>query len=142
MRMHFDIDFSDRARDNLKGFRKRDQQVLVDAIDVQLTDEPTRPTRNRKRLEDNPLAPWELRVGNLRLLRCQRRGGRRGHRGRGAQSPQQVVHWWRGDRIMKAVAVEDTTMTAEELARMAEKEPVILTAQWRAAGCGQGRFRL
>lgn len=68
MRMHFDIDFSDRARDNLKGFRKRDQQVIVDAIDVQLTDEPTRPTRNRKRLEDNPLAPWELRVGNLRVF--------------------------------------------------------------------------
>ncbi len=28
---------------------------------------------------------------------------------------------------MKMVAVEDTAMTAEELARMAEKEPVILT---------------
>jgi hypothetical protein len=28
---------------------------------------------------------------------------------------------------MKTVAMEDTTMTAEELAKMAEKEPVILT---------------
>ena len=28
---------------------------------------------------------------------------------------------------MRAVAVEDTALTAEELARMAEKEPVILT---------------
>jgi mRNA-degrading endonuclease RelE of RelBE toxin-antitoxin system len=66
--MTFDIDFSDRARDNLKGFRKRDQQIIVDAIDVQLTDEPARPTRNRKPLGDNPLAPWELRVGNLRIF--------------------------------------------------------------------------
>jgi hypothetical protein len=28
---------------------------------------------------------------------------------------------------MKAIAVENTTMTAEELARMAAKEPIILT---------------
>jgi len=26
------------------------------------------PVRNRKRLRPNPLAPWELRVGDLRVL--------------------------------------------------------------------------
>jgi len=61
--MDFEIELSDRARDNLKGFRKRDRQVIADAIDVQLRNEPARPTRNRKPMEDNPLAPWELRVG-------------------------------------------------------------------------------
>jgi mRNA-degrading endonuclease RelE of RelBE toxin-antitoxin system len=40
----------------------------VDAIEVRLTHEPGKPTRNRKRLEDNPLAPWELRVGDFRVF--------------------------------------------------------------------------
>lgn len=66
--MDFEIELSDRARDNLKGFRKRDRQVIADAIDVQLRNEPTRPTRNRKPMEDNPLAPWELRVGDFRVF--------------------------------------------------------------------------
>ena len=66
--MDFEIEFSEPARDHLKRFRKRDQQVLLDAIDGQLTNEPDRPTRNRKRLEDNPLAPWELRVGDFRIF--------------------------------------------------------------------------
>jgi mRNA-degrading endonuclease RelE of RelBE toxin-antitoxin system len=43
--MAFDIDFSQRARDNLKLLRKRDQQIIVDAIDTHLTDQPDHPTR-------------------------------------------------------------------------------------------------
>ena len=66
--MAFDIEFSDRARENLKEFRKRDQQILVDAIAAKLTDEPDKPTRQRKKLQDNELAPWELRVGDFRVF--------------------------------------------------------------------------
>lgn len=66
--MTFEIEFSPRALENLKRFRKHDQQVVVDAVEVQLTHEPGKPTRNRKPLEDNPLAPWELRVGDLRIF--------------------------------------------------------------------------
>ncbi len=66
--MRFRIEFSNRARDNLLGLRKREQQVIVDAIEVHLTREPQKPTRNRKQLEENPLAPWELRVGDFRAF--------------------------------------------------------------------------
>ena len=66
--MAFAIEFSAPARDHLEGLRKRDQRVIVDAIEAQLTHEPGKPTRNRKRLEDNPLAPWELRVGDFRAF--------------------------------------------------------------------------
>jgi mRNA-degrading endonuclease RelE of RelBE toxin-antitoxin system len=66
--MAFVIVFSPRARENLKALRKRDQQILLDAIAVQLGDQPDRPTRHRKRLEENPLAPWELRVGDFRIF--------------------------------------------------------------------------
>ncbi len=66
--MAFTVEFSRRALDNIKALRKRDQQIVVDAIDAQLLHEPEKPTRNRKRLEDNSLAPWELRVGAIRVF--------------------------------------------------------------------------
>src|SRR5262245_25859408 len=67
-RMAFKVEFSPRARDNLKKLRKRDQQIILDAIASQLTDQPDQSTRKRKRLEDNLLSPWELRVGDFRVF--------------------------------------------------------------------------
>ncbi len=66
--MAYEINFTPRAKANLDRFRKRDQQRIADAIEVQLTYEPGTKTRNRKLLEDNPLAPWELRVGEFRVF--------------------------------------------------------------------------
>jgi mRNA-degrading endonuclease RelE of RelBE toxin-antitoxin system len=66
--MAFAIELSPVAREHLKAFRKRDQQILVDAMTTQLTHQPNRPTRNRKQLQPNSLAPWELRVGTFRVF--------------------------------------------------------------------------
>ncbi len=66
--MPFTIDFSLRAKDHLAMLRKRDQQIIVDAISLQLTHQPEEPTRQRKKLEENPLAPWELRGGAFRVF--------------------------------------------------------------------------
>jgi mRNA-degrading endonuclease RelE of RelBE toxin-antitoxin system len=66
--MPFELRFSPRARDHVKALRKRDQQIVLDSIEAQLRDQPDRPTRNRKQLEENPLAPWELRVGDFRVF--------------------------------------------------------------------------
>jgi mRNA-degrading endonuclease RelE of RelBE toxin-antitoxin system len=64
----FSVEFSPRARNNLTALRKRDQQIIVDAIATQLMYQPDQPTRNRKPLADNPVAPWELRVGDFRVF--------------------------------------------------------------------------
>lgn len=40
---------------------------MLDSAAVQLRHEPGVETRNRKRLRPNPLSPWELRVGSLRV---------------------------------------------------------------------------
>ncbi|NEP77319.1 MAG: addiction module toxin RelE [Okeania sp. SIO3C4] len=40
---------------------------MVDTITEQLTYEPTVITRNRKPMRSNPIAPWELRIGELRV---------------------------------------------------------------------------
>jgi mRNA-degrading endonuclease RelE of RelBE toxin-antitoxin system len=41
--------------------------IVLDAVDEQLTHQPTVETRNRKPLRPNPIAPWELRIGDLRV---------------------------------------------------------------------------
>jgi mRNA-degrading endonuclease RelE of RelBE toxin-antitoxin system len=64
----FDIQFSPSARRHLQALRKRDRQIVVDAIEKQLRHQPDQPARNRKRLAENPLAPWELRVGDFRVF--------------------------------------------------------------------------
>lgn len=66
--MAFDIEFSDDAERQLKQLSARDQRIIVDAIDDQLRHQPDHPTRNRKRLRENPLAAWELRVGRFRVF--------------------------------------------------------------------------
>lgn len=66
--MKYSIIFTPRARDNFKIMRKSDQQKIVDGIETQLRHQPDRVTRNRKKLEENPLAPWELRLGDFRVF--------------------------------------------------------------------------
>jgi mRNA-degrading endonuclease RelE of RelBE toxin-antitoxin system len=40
---------------------------VLDSIEPQLAYEPTSETRNRKGMRPNPVAPWELRLGDLRV---------------------------------------------------------------------------
>ena len=41
--------------------------MVLDCVREQLRHEPLRRTRNRKPLRMNPLAPWVLRAGRLRV---------------------------------------------------------------------------
>jgi hypothetical protein len=45
----------------------RDRAIVLDAVDRQLAHQPTVETRNRKLMRPNPVAPWELRIGDLRV---------------------------------------------------------------------------
>jgi hypothetical protein len=45
----------------------RQQAIVLSAIETQLMHQPTVRTRNRKPMEANPIAPWEVRVGDLRV---------------------------------------------------------------------------
>lgn len=40
---------------------------VLDAVDEQLQHQPNVETRNRKPMRPNPVAPWELRIGQLRV---------------------------------------------------------------------------
>jgi hypothetical protein len=45
----------------------RQQRLVLATVDKQLMHQPTVETRNRKPMRPNPIAPWELRIGNLRV---------------------------------------------------------------------------
>jgi mRNA-degrading endonuclease RelE of RelBE toxin-antitoxin system len=61
------IDYSPDAEDHLRGLTAREQRTVLDAVDTQLAYQPTTETRNRKLMRPNPLANWELRIGDLRV---------------------------------------------------------------------------
>ena len=63
----FDIIFAKGVEDQLKGLTARDRRAGLDGIEEQLIHQPTLETRIRKRMRPNPLANWELRLGNLRV---------------------------------------------------------------------------
>jgi mRNA-degrading endonuclease RelE of RelBE toxin-antitoxin system len=62
------IQLTKSAEKHFADLTARQQVIVLNAIKVQLRHEPTRETRNRKPLRPNPLAPWELRVGFLRVF--------------------------------------------------------------------------
>lgn len=66
--MAHEIDFSEDAERHLDRLTARERGILLDAIDEQLIHQPTQQTRRRKRLRPNPLATWELRVGDFRVF--------------------------------------------------------------------------
>jgi len=64
----FTVVFTASALEDLRSLRKSDQNVILDALEEQLTASPATPTRNRKPLRPNDLASWELRVGDFRVF--------------------------------------------------------------------------
>lgn len=64
----FHIELTDEAMEDLESFRRYDARRILDQLEFQLAHEPTRETRNRKRLRPNSLAEWELRVDAFRIF--------------------------------------------------------------------------
>ena len=66
--MGYRITISWEAEDQLKALPVREQRILEAVALARLRDHPAQPTRAIKRLRPNPLAEFELRVGDLRVL--------------------------------------------------------------------------
>jgi mRNA-degrading endonuclease RelE of RelBE toxin-antitoxin system len=52
----------------MRSLTVRQRDLIFDSIEKQLTHEPLAETKNRKPLRPNPIVPWELRIGNLRVF--------------------------------------------------------------------------
>ncbi len=66
--MPYTVEFAESVEDHFQALTARDRTTMLAAIDRQLIHEPLKETRNRKPLRPNPIAPWELRVGELRVF--------------------------------------------------------------------------
>jgi mRNA-degrading endonuclease RelE of RelBE toxin-antitoxin system len=66
--MPFKISITEDADRQFRSLSVRDQRILEAAIVARLAHQPTTVSHAIKRLRANPLAAFELRVGNLRAL--------------------------------------------------------------------------
>ena len=66
--MRYRITITEEAASQLGDLSAREQRIVEAAVVTRLGDEPTIPTRAIKRLRPNPLAEFELRVRDLRVL--------------------------------------------------------------------------
>jgi mRNA-degrading endonuclease RelE of RelBE toxin-antitoxin system len=63
----YEIEFTAEADEQFKRLTARDKATLIDQLERQLVHQPGLETRNRKPMRLNRFAPWELRVGHLRV---------------------------------------------------------------------------
>jgi mRNA-degrading endonuclease RelE of RelBE toxin-antitoxin system len=61
------IDYSPDTEHHLRVLTARQRAMVFDGVQEQLEYEADVETRNRKPMRPNPLAPWELRIGELRV---------------------------------------------------------------------------
>jgi mRNA-degrading endonuclease RelE of RelBE toxin-antitoxin system len=66
--MAYRITITEEADAQMRALAVREQRVLEAAILARLRDQPTTLTKAVQRLRPNPLAEFELRVGDLRVL--------------------------------------------------------------------------
>lgn len=64
----YELEFAKAVKIHLAALTARQRTTILDAIERKLASEPLRESRNRKPLRPNPIAPWELRVGDLRVF--------------------------------------------------------------------------
>lgn len=66
--MAFRISITDEAEAQLKALSARERRTVEAAVHARLRDLPTIPTKAVKRLRNNSVAEFELRVDDLRVL--------------------------------------------------------------------------
>jgi len=61
------IQYAPIVERHLRALRAGERAVVFDSVEEQLANEPCVETRNREPMRPNPIAPWELRIGHLRV---------------------------------------------------------------------------
>ncbi|RUT03646.1 hypothetical protein DSM106972_052850 [Dulcicalothrix desertica PCC 7102] len=64
----FELDFTESAIGDLRYLKKTEQNLILDSLEEQLTQEPLNVTKNRKPLRSNDISAWELRVDKYRVF--------------------------------------------------------------------------
>jgi mRNA-degrading endonuclease RelE of RelBE toxin-antitoxin system len=64
----FDIDLTEGAQADLYWFAAYAQRIIIDGIEVHLRFQPALGSRKVIAMRPNPVAGWELRLGDHRIL--------------------------------------------------------------------------
>ena len=64
----FAISFTAGAEADLQWFNAYAQRIILDGVELHLQHQPTVGTRRIKALRNNPIAGWELRLRDFRVL--------------------------------------------------------------------------
>ncbi|NQT51364.1 type II toxin-antitoxin system RelE/ParE family toxin [bacterium] len=66
--MRFEVILLPSAERDLEWYTTRQQGIILDALTAFLELDADIETRRRKRLRDNAVGPWEIRVGEFRVF--------------------------------------------------------------------------
>lgn len=66
--MSFRLIYDAEAREDLKALKPHECATVLKAIGIQLSEQPTEETQNRKLMRPNPFFTWELRVQPFRVF--------------------------------------------------------------------------
>lgn len=66
--MSYTIIITPDAREDIQYFKPYEQRIIVQGIRSYLTNDAFTDTKHRKHLDDNTIAPWEVRVDNYRIF--------------------------------------------------------------------------
>ena len=66
--MRYEVRWSPDARDHLQRLAANQRAFVLDNVEPHLIEQPAEPSKKRKQLAENPLATWELRLGDLRVF--------------------------------------------------------------------------
>ncbi len=66
--MTFEVKIVPSAETDLETYEIREQRIILDAISEFLEADPDLESKRRRQLRPNPLAPWELRIGDYRIF--------------------------------------------------------------------------
>jgi addiction module RelE/StbE family toxin len=64
----FELEFTESAIEDLRYFKKAEQNLILDSVEQQVSQEPLTVTKNRKQLRPNDISTWELRIDKYRVF--------------------------------------------------------------------------
>ena len=64
----YNINLTTGAEADVRWFSAYARRLILDGLEVHLQYLPTQGTRRLKQLDPNPVAGWELRLGDFRVL--------------------------------------------------------------------------
>jgi mRNA-degrading endonuclease RelE of RelBE toxin-antitoxin system len=134
----YEIHYTATAMEHLRGFTARERATIMDAVDEQLRHQPEVPTRHRKRMRPNPIAPWELRIGDHRVFYDLERaieeesGSAVVVLAIGLKAGNRIFDRRGGIRAMKLIEVAQATKALGQYARELQEEPLVLTQDGHA----------